>query len=160
MLFNPKTAPHAIFLPEMEAMAPKLGVKVLPLPVTDKAEIETALATLAREPNSGLVGLPDIFVSLNFDLVFTLAAKARLPSVGPLRSYAQGGATAAYGSNFADLFHQAAPYVDRVLRGEKPRDLPVQEPTRYELVVNLKAAKAIGITVPQPLLIRADEVIE
>lgn len=160
VIFNPKTAPHAIFLPVMEAIAPKLGVTVTPLPVTDQASIEAAIGKLAREPNAVLAGLPDIFVSLHFDLVFGLARQARLPSVGTLRSFANGGALASYGSNFADLFHQAAPYVDRVLRGEKPRDLPVQEPTRYELVINLKTAKAIGLTVPQTLLIRADEVIE
>jgi putative ABC transport system substrate-binding protein len=160
VIFNPKTAPHSIFLPVMEAIAPKLGVTVEPLPVTDQATIEAAIGKLAREPNAVLVCLPDIFVSLNFDLVFGLARKAWLPSIGPLRSYANSGALASYGSNFVDLFHQAAPYVDRILRGEKPRDLPVQEPTRYELVINLKTAKAIGLTVPQALLIRADEVIE
>ena len=160
VIFNPKTAPHAIFLPVMEAMAPQLGVTLTPLPVTDQATIEAAIGKLAREPNAVLAALPDIFVSMNFDLVFGLARQNRLPSVGPLRSFASSGALASYGSNFVDLFHQAAPYVDRILRGEKPRDLPVQEPTRYELVINLKTAKAIGLAVPQSLLIRADEVIE
>jgi ABC-type uncharacterized transport system substrate-binding protein len=88
------------------------------------------------------------------------ATRGRLPSVGPLRSYATAGGLLSYGSNFTDLFAQAVPYIDRVLRGEKPRDLPVQEPTKYELVINLKTAKAIGLTVPPPLLVRADEVIE
>jgi putative ABC transport system substrate-binding protein len=160
VIFNPKTAPHSIFLPVMEATAPKLGVTVTPLPVSDGAAIEAAIGKLAREPNSVLVGLPDIFLSLNFDRVFRPAMQARLPSVGPLRAYAMGGALASYGSNFVDLFHQAAPYVARILHGEKPRDLPVQEPTRYEFVVNLKIANAIGLTVPPTLLARADEVIE
>jgi putative ABC transport system substrate-binding protein len=160
VIFNPTTAPHSIFLPVMEVIASKLGVTVTPLPVTDQATIEAAIGRLAREPNSVLVGLPDIFLSLNFDRVFRPAIEARLPSIGPLRSYAIGGALASYGSDFVDLFHQAASYVARILRGEKPRDLPVQEPTRYELVINLKVAKAIGLTVPPTLLARADEVIE
>jgi putative tryptophan/tyrosine transport system substrate-binding protein len=92
--------------------------------------------------------------------IFALAARSRLPTVAPLRSFANAGGLISYGSNFADLFREAAQYVDRILRGEKPRDLPVQDPTRYELVINLKTAKAIGLAVPPALLARADEVIE
>jgi putative ABC transport system substrate-binding protein len=160
VIFNPKTAPHSIFLPVMEVIGPKLGLTVTPLPVTDQATIEAAIGKLVREPHPVLVGLPDIFLSLNFDRVFRPAMQARLPSIGPLRSYAIGGALSSYGSDFVDLFHQAAPYVARILHGDKPGDLPVQEPTRYELVINLKIAKAIGLTVPPTLLARADEVIE
>ncbi len=160
VIYNPKTAPHAIFLPVMQDTAPKLGLTLVPMPVGDQAAIETAIGGLAREANSALINLPDIFMSLHGDLIFALARQHRLPTVGPLRLFAEAGALASYGSDFNELFRQAAPYVDRILRGEKPRDLPVQDPTKYELVVNLKSAKAIGLTVPQSLLLRADEVIE
>jgi ABC-type uncharacterized transport system substrate-binding protein len=160
IIYNPKTAPHAIFLPVMQDIAPKLGITVLPMPVSDQVAIEGAISTLGRESNSALVALPDIFMSLHSELVFSLARKARMPTVGPLRSFAEAGALASYGSNFTELFRQAAPYVDRILRGEKPRDLPVQDPTRYELVINLKTAKALGLDIPPTLLARADEVIE
>lgn len=160
VIYNPKTAPHAIFLPVMQDIAPRLGVTVMTMPVSDRAAIETAFGQLAREPNSGLVVMPDIFMTTNGELVFALARQARLPSVGPLRVFAEAGALASYGSDFIELFREAAPYVDRILRGEKPRDLPVQEPTKYELIINLKTAKALGLTVPASLLARADEVIE
>ena len=160
VIYNPKTAPHAIFLPAMQDIAPKLGVTVISEPVSDQAAIESAIATLAREPNSGLVSLPDIFMSLHAQEAFTSAIQARLPAVGPLRTFAEAGALASYGSDFTDLFRQSASYVDRILRGEKPRDLPVQDPTKYELIVNLKTAKAMALNVPQAVLARADEVIE
>jgi putative ABC transport system substrate-binding protein len=99
-------------------------------------------------------------MTLYGELIFALALQARLPTVGPLRSFAEAGALASYGSNFTELFRQAAPYVDRILRGEKPRNLPVQEPTKYELVINLKTAKTIGLVIPPMLLATADEVIE
>ena len=160
VIYNPKTAPYAIFLPVMEAVAPQMGLTLARAPVDDQAAIEAAMSKLAGEPNAGLIVMPDIFAGLHSELIFALATRGRLPSVGPLRSYATAGGLLSYGSNFTDLFRQAAPYIDRVLRGEKPRDLPVQEPTKYELVINLKTAKAIGLTVPPPLLVRADEVIE
>jgi putative tryptophan/tyrosine transport system substrate-binding protein len=160
IIYNPKTAPHAIFLPVMQELAPKLGITVVPMPVSDQAAIESAIGSLAREPNSGLVALPDIFMTSNGQLIFALAQQARLQTVGPLRSYANNGALASYGSDFTELFRQASSYVDRILRGEKPGDLPVQEPTKYELILNLKTAKAMAMTVPQAVLARADEVIE
>jgi putative ABC transport system substrate-binding protein len=160
VIYNPKTAPHSIFLPAMQEIAPKLGITALPMPVSDEAAIETEIGKLAGAPNSGLVNLPDIFMGLHSELIFALTIKHRLPSVGPLRSFAESGALASYGSDFTELFRQAAPYVDRILRGEKPRDLPVQDPTKYELVVNLKTAKAMALAVPQAVLLRADEVIE
>jgi len=128
--------------------------------VGDQAAIETVIGKLASEPGSGLVVVPDIFMTLHSELIFALAVRGKLPTVAPLRSFASAGGLMSYGSNFADLFRQAAPYVDRILRGEKPRDLPVQEPTRYELVINLSTAKGLGLTVPPTLLARADEVIE
>jgi ABC-type uncharacterized transport system substrate-binding protein len=160
VIFNPKTSPHAIFLPAMEAIAPQVGITLSQMPVSDQAAIETVIGKLSGEPGSGLVVLPDIFMTLHSELTFALAARGRLPTVAPLRSFANAGGLLSYGSNFADLFREAAQYVDRILRGEKPRDLPVQDPTRYELVINLKTAKAIGLTVPPTILARADEVIE
>jgi putative ABC transport system substrate-binding protein len=160
VIFNPKTAPYAIFLPTMEAIAPQVGVTLTRMPVSDQAAIEAVIGKISSEPRSGLIVIPDIFMTLHSELIFTLAVRGRLPTIAPLRSFANAGGLMSYGSNFTDLFQQAAPYVNRILRGEKPRDLPVQEPTRYELVINLKTAKAIGLTVPPTLLARADEVIE
>jgi putative ABC transport system substrate-binding protein len=160
IIYNPKTAPHAIFLPVMQDIAPKLGIMVVSMPVSDKAGIESVITSLAREPNSGLVALPDVFMTINSQLIFALALQARMPAVGPLRLFADNGALASYGSDFTELFRQASSYVDRILRGEKPGDLPVQEPTKYELIVNLKTAKAMALTLPQAILARADEVIE
>jgi putative tryptophan/tyrosine transport system substrate-binding protein len=160
IIYNPRTAPHSIFLPVLQEIGPRLGITVLPLPVSDEATIEDAMAGLAREPNSGLIALPDVFMTTYGELLFGLALRVRLPAVGPLQTFAEWGALASYGSNFTDLFRQAASYVDRILRGEKPGDLPVQEPTRYELVVNLRTARAMALTVPQALLARADQVIE
>jgi putative ABC transport system substrate-binding protein len=160
IIYNPKTAPHAIFLPVMQDIAPKLGITIVPMPVNDQAAIESVIGSLAREPNSGLVALPDVFSTSYGQLIFALALQARLPTVGPLRSYVDNGALASYGSDFTELFRQASSYVDRILRGEKPGDLPVQEPTRYELILNLKTAKAMALTVPPAILARADEVIE
>jgi putative tryptophan/tyrosine transport system substrate-binding protein len=160
VIFNPKTSPHAIFLPAMEAIAPQVGITLNRMPVSDQTAIETVVGKLSSESGSGLVVLPDIFMTLHSELTFALATRGRLPTVAPLRSFASAGGLMSYGSNFADLFREAAQYADRILRGEKPRDLPVQDPTRYELVINLKTAKAIDLTVPPTLLARADEVIE
>ena len=160
IVFNPRTAPHAIYLPVLQALAPKLGMTVALMPVSDPAAIESAVAALARKPNSGFVALPDTFLILHGQLLFSLALKARLPSVGPQRIFADNGALASYGSDFIELFRQASSYVDRILRGEKPGNLPVQEPTRYELIINLKTAKAMALTVPPAVLARADDVVE
>jgi putative ABC transport system substrate-binding protein len=160
IVYNPRTAPYSIFLPVLQEIGPRLGLTVTSVPVSDKATIEAAIDALAREPNTGIVALPDVFMTSYGQLLFGLALRARLPAVGPLQTFAESGALASYGSNFVDLFRQAAPYVDRILRGEKPGDLPVQEPTRYELVVNLRTAKALALTIPQAVLARADQVIE
>ena len=160
IVYNPKTAPHAIFLPVMQDIAPRLGITVVPMPVSDQADIESAIGRLAREPNSGLVILPDVFMTTYSQLIFALAVQARLPTIGPLRLFADNGALASYGSDFTELFRQASSYVDRILRGERPGDLPAQEPTKYELIVNLKTAKAMAFSVPQAVLARADDVIE
>ena len=160
VIFNPKTSPYAIFLPTMETAAPQIHIALRQTPVSDPAAIEATIGNLSNEPRSGLVVLPDIFMTLHSALTFSLAARGKIPTVGPLRSFANAGSLISYGSNFADLFRQSAQYADRILRGETPKDLPVQDPTKYELVINLKTAKALELTIPAALLARADEVIE
>ena len=160
IIYNPNTAPHTIFLPVMRTVAPQLGVTLIDAPVADKAAIEAALGKFAAAPGGGVVVMPDIFTTLHRDTIFALTSRTRLPTVSPLRAFAAAGSLVSYGSNFDDLFVRAASYVDRILRGEKPGDLPVQEPTRYELIVNLKTAKAIGLELPSSLLATADEIIE
>jgi putative ABC transport system substrate-binding protein len=160
VIYNPATAPYAIFLPTMEIAAPQIGVTLIRAAVADKAGIESALAGFADTPGGGLMIMPDVFMSLHRETIFGLAIGARLPTMTPVRFFATAGGLMSYGSSFPKLMRQAAPYVDRILRGEKPRDLPVQEPIEYELVINLRTARAIGLDVPGTLLARADEVIE
>jgi putative tryptophan/tyrosine transport system substrate-binding protein len=143
----------------IQAMAPPLGMEVRPINVRDSAEIERAVTAFARAGNGGLIGTGGGAVA-HRELIFRLAVQHRLPGVYPYRYYVTGGGLISYGPNVPDLFRQAAGYVDRILKGEKPGDLPVQAPTKYELVINLKAAKAIGLEVPPAVLVRADEVIE
>jgi putative ABC transport system substrate-binding protein len=159
-IFNPKTATHGIFLPAMEAVAPRMGIALTRAEVSDQASISAAISKLAGTPGAGLLLIPDVFLAQNRKMIFGLATKAKLPTVCPVSVFARDGGLVAYGSNFSDLFKEAATYVDRILKGEKPGNLPVQDPTKYELVVNLKTAKALGITIPPTLLTRADEVIE
>lgn len=160
VMYNPITAPHAIFLPVMESISAQLAITLMRTPVTDTKGIESAISELARLPAAGLAALPDVFMGLHGRETFEQATRTRLPTVGPLRSYAISGALVTYGSNFNILFQQSAAYLDRILHGEKPSELPVQEPTSYELIVNLKTAKSLGLEVPPALLARADEVIE
>ena len=160
VLYNPDTAPYAIFYPVMEAIAPSLGMTLVRSPVRDKEAIESVIGGLSAEAGGALAIMPDVFMLLHGRTIFDLAISRRLPSVSPLRQFVAAGSLISYGSNFDKLFRQAAPYADRILRGEKPKNLPVQEPTEYELIVNLKTARAIGLTMPETLLGRADEVIE
>jgi putative ABC transport system substrate-binding protein len=160
VLYNPDTAPYAIFYPVMEAIAPSLGMTLTNAPVRDKEAIESAIAGLSTASGGALAIMPDVFTLLHSRTIFDLAISRHLPSVSPLRQFVLAGSLISYGSNFDKLFRQAASYADRILRGERPNKLPVQEPTEYELFVNLKTAKAIGLTVPETLLGRADEVIE
>jgi ABC-type uncharacterized transport system substrate-binding protein len=159
---NPKTATYYdYYLRAGEALAPSLGIDVVFSPVkNDAADIERAIESFASEPNGGLVLLPDISAIVHRDLIITLAARHKLPSVYFQRLFVASGGLMSYGVDFVDLSRQAVSYVDRILRGDKPADLPVQAATRFETTVNLKTAKALGLTVPPGLLVAADEVIE
>src|SRR5262245_1314760 len=144
----------------IQAVAPSLGVELRPIEVHDTSEIERAVVAFARLPNGGLIiaGTPQAPVQR--DLIITLAARHQLPAVYPFADYARSGGLIAYGPDLVSPFRRAAGYVDRILKGEKPADLPVQAPTKYELAINLKTARGLGLTVPSTLLARADEVIE
>jgi putative ABC transport system substrate-binding protein len=144
----------------IQAAAASLGVALRPLDVHDAGEIERAIAAFAREPNGGLIMTGSTVASLHRDLIIALAARHRLPAVYPYRYFITSGGLISYGPNPIDPWRQAAGYVDRILKGEKPADMPVQAPTRYELVINLKTAKALGLDVPATVYARADEVIE
>jgi putative ABC transport system substrate-binding protein len=135
-------------------------MEVNPLNVRDAGEIGRTIAAFARAPNGGLIVTASPAVRLHRDLIITLAARHKLPAVYPERSYVAAGGLISYGTDIVDQYRQAAGYVDRVLKGEKPADLPVQAPTKYETVLNLKTAKALGLDVPATVLVRADEVIE
>jgi putative tryptophan/tyrosine transport system substrate-binding protein len=144
----------------LQSVAPSLGVELRPIDVHDPTEIEHGVAAFAKGPNHGLIVTGSPSATLHRDLIISLAARHRLPAVYYERLYAIGGGLISYGPNYLDQCRRAAGYVDRILKGEKPADLPVQAPTKYELVINLKAARALGIEIPPMLLARADEVIE
>jgi ABC-type uncharacterized transport system substrate-binding protein len=144
----------------IQAVAQSLGVEVNPVSVRDAGEIERAVAAFARSANGGLIVTPGASDSVHHDLIIALAARHKLPAVYAFRFDVTGGGLISYGVDQVDQFRRAAGYVDRILKGEKPADLPVQAPTKYELVINLKTAKALGLAVPPSLLTRADEVIE
>jgi putative tryptophan/tyrosine transport system substrate-binding protein len=160
VIFNPDTAPHSIFLPALEAAAPSFAVDLIHATVRDTAAIESAIATLAREPDGGLLVMPDVFVANNRKLIYKLSDQYRVPTVYPFRYHAADGGLMSYGPDIVDQSRQAASYVDRILKGEKPSDLPVQAPTKYQLVINLKTAKILDLTIPPTVLALADEVIE
>jgi putative tryptophan/tyrosine transport system substrate-binding protein len=144
----------------MQSVAPSLGVELRPIDMRDAGEIERAITAFARSSNGGLIVSGSTRAAVNRDLIVTLAAQHRLPAVYSQRQFVAGGGLIAYGADIIDEYRRAAGYVDRILKGEKPADLPVQAPTKYELVINLKTAKALDLTVPPSLLARADEVIE
>jgi putative ABC transport system substrate-binding protein len=162
LLVNPETQPDrgAIFLAPFEAAARSLGVTTVKGEVHDLPGIEAVMAGLGTEPRGGVVVTPDAFFASHSSQLVALAERFRLPVVYPYRYYVAGGGLLCYGVNNVDLFQQAAPYVDRILRGAKPADLPVQQPTRFDLVINTKTAKALGLTIQQSLLARVDEVIQ
>ena len=144
----------------IQAVAPSLRVEVNPVNMRDAGEIERAVAAFARSPNGGLIVTAGAAAVLHRDLIVTLAARHKLPAVYSERSFVAAGGLISYGPDYIDQYRRAAGYVDRILKGEKPADLPVQAPTRYETVLNLKTAKALGLDVPATVLVRADEVIE
>ena len=144
----------------IQAMAQSLGVEVNAFSMRDAAEIESAITTFARSPNGGLIFTTNASVSVYRDPIITLAARHKLPAIYPYRYMVTGGGLMSYAPDTIDLYRRAAGYVDRILKGEKPGDLPVQAPTKYELVINLKTAKALGLAVPPALLATVDEVIE
>jgi putative ABC transport system substrate-binding protein len=159
LIFNPDTH-SGQFFQLLEAAGPSIGIEPVQTPVHNAAEIERALASFNGEANVGLVAMPDIFTAYHRDLIISLATKYRLPAISWLRSFAAGGGLMSYGVDLPDLYRRAASYVDRILKGAKPADLPVQQPTKFELVINLKTAKDLGLTVPATVLAQADEVIE
>ncbi len=144
----------------IQAVAPSVGVEVSPIDTNNAAEIEPAVSDFAREPNGGLIATASASGATQRELIVSLAAQHKLPAVYFTRDNVSVGGLISYGADFTDMYRRAASYVDRILKGEKPADMPVQAPTKYDLVINLKTAKALGLTVPPSLLARADEVIE
>ena len=144
----------------IQSMAPSLGVEVSPINVRDAGEMERAIGAFARSSKGGLIVTPSGLATTHRDLVVTLAARHKLPAVYHARHFVAAGGLGSYGIDEIDQYRRAAGYVDRILKGEKPADLPVQEPTKFELAINLKTAKALGLEIPPTLLARADEVIE
>jgi putative ABC transport system substrate-binding protein len=162
VIFNPKTAPGegSFFMGPFEPIARSLQVEPIAARVSDPAEIESAVTAVGREPGGSLIVMPDAFTTVHRQLIILLAARHALPAIYPYRYQAVDGGLMSYGVDTVDLLRRAAPYVDRILKGEKPADLPVQAPTKFELVVNLRTAKALGLPVPPTILALADEVIE
>lgn len=161
VVFNPPNAPYIDFyLNPFKAAALSFAMTVTATPVRDVVELEAVMAAQAREPDGGLLVWPDSFMAAHRAEIASLLARYRLPAVSPFRAFVEAGCLASYGSDSLDNFRRAASYVDRILRGDMPRELPIQAPVKFELVINLKAAKALGLTVPQVLLARADAVIE
>ena len=160
-LFNPATATYAEFyLNPFKAAAASFAVEAIAAPVRDRSQLDSVVSAQAREPNGGLIVMPDSFTDLHRAEITSLAARYRLPAVYPRRIFTEVGGLLSYGIDQLDNFRLAATYADRILKGEKPADLPVQAPSKYELVINLKTAKALGLDVPVQLQQRADEVIE
>jgi len=160
IVYDPTNPEASEYLPPIEAAAQSLGVQVSISAVRSVAEIERAIEQFTREPNGGLIPLPSPLMAVHRDLIISLAMRHRLPNVYAYRYYPIGGGLASYGIDNIELYRRAASYVDRILRGEKPDDLPVQQATKFELVINLKTAKALGLDPPISLLARTDEVIE
>jgi putative tryptophan/tyrosine transport system substrate-binding protein len=159
LLFNPATAPQ-VYMPSIQAAASSFAIRASAAPVHGKDEIEGVIAAQARNPGGGLIVMPDPFNTANRELIIALAARYSVPAIYNNRFYPESGGLIAYGSDFAEQARQAAGYIDRILKGAKPADLPIQQPTKFELVLNLKTAKALGLEISPTLLARADEVIE
>jgi putative ABC transport system substrate-binding protein len=162
LLINPDTAVlrGTFYTQAFESAAATLGVEPIMAKVFSTSDIETAIQSLSKQPASGLIVAPDTFSEVNGDLIVTLAAQHRVPAVYAISRFAKRGGLMSYGPNLPDAVKRATTYLDRILKGEKPGDLPVQAPVKYDLVVNLKTAKTLGLAVPESFLLRADEVIE
>jgi ABC-type uncharacterized transport system substrate-binding protein len=160
LMFNPDTTPYQYYWRPFQSAAAEFSVQPIQVAVRDPADIEQAFVALARDPPAGLVLTPDVFNLVHRQLIISLSARHRVPTLYFYRYLAAAGGLISYGIDVGDLFRQAAPYVDRILKGEKSSELPIQTPTRYELVINLKTAKTLGVTIPDKLLAIADEVIE
>ena len=159
VMVNPDTAPYApMFMPTMQDAAN--AIRLVPSPVRNAAEIEQVIDQTAREPNGGLIVLPDSFLFAQRTAIIAAAARRRLPSIYPIQFFAIDGGLIAYGIDRVDLFYRAASYVDRILKGGSPAELPVQQPIKFQLAINLNTAKTLGLTVPRSLILSADEVIE
>jgi putative tryptophan/tyrosine transport system substrate-binding protein len=161
LLFNPATSPQSkYFMPSIQAAASSFAVQASAAPVHAKDEIEGVIAAQARNPGGGLIVMPDTFNTTNRNLIIALAARYNVPAIYNNHYFAESGGLISYGSDFAEQFRQAAGYIDRILKGAKPGELPIQLPTKFELVINLSTAKTLGLAVPQTLLMRAADVIE
>jgi putative tryptophan/tyrosine transport system substrate-binding protein len=161
VMLNPDVAPYyRMYMSSMESAAATLAVKISEAHVRSRVEIEAAMSMLANEPDSALILMSDPFLGIHRDLIIALAAKYRLPAVYPYRLFVPDGGLISYGVDIVDIHRRAANYVDRILKGERAADLPVQTPSKYELAINLKTAKALGLSVPPTLLATADEVID
>ena len=161
LLFNPATAvPLQFFMPSIQAAASSLAIQISNTPVHAKDEIEGVIAAQARNPGGGLIVMPDPFNVENRELIIALAARYGVPAIYPNRFFTESGGLITYGTDFVEQFRQVPEYINRILKGAKPADLPIQAPTKFELIINLKTAKAFGLTVPPLMLGRADEVIE
>jgi putative ABC transport system substrate-binding protein len=160
IMFNPDTAPVSAYVASFEMAARTLKVEPIIAPVHGDGEIEAAIIALGREPGGGLVVMPDVFQEQHRAPILMAAARNNVPAIYYLPDFARDGGLLSYGVDRVDVFRRAATYVDRILRGAKPAELPVQLPTKFEMVVSVKTAKALGLTVPQSILLRADEVIE
>jgi putative tryptophan/tyrosine transport system substrate-binding protein len=160
VIFNPETAAHSLYLPSLESAAPSFGVTIVPAPVRGPDEIQAVFSSLARERGGGLVTIPDSFTVVHRAMITRFAEQHRVPAIYALLPFARSGGLLTYATDTVSQYRQAASYIDRILKGERPADLPVVQPTKLALVINLKTAKAIDISVPDPLLALADEVIE
>jgi putative ABC transport system substrate-binding protein len=162
IMFNPDTAASnlSFFLPQVETVAASIAVEPVTTPVRSPAEIESTLADLGRNEAQGLMIIPDNFMSIHRALIIEQVARLRIPAIYPFRYFATDGGLVACGADMLDLYRRTSVYVDRILRGGKPADLPVQEPAKVDLVVNLRTAEALGLSVPRIVMARASEVIE
>ena len=161
VIFNPKTAPYVeYYLQPLNAVAARYGVKTVMAPVGSEADIEKTIAGLGHEPGGGLIVMTDSYMTVHRKSIIDLTARHKIPAMYFDGSKVVEGGLISYGIDYVDLFRRAAPYVDKILRGAKPSDLPVQHPSRFELVINTTTAKALGLTIPQSILVRADRVIQ